>query len=153
MGLFSSKIHDQIAEALFNNDLTAFASLLYHLKSIDSPIYLSYSTCNKLKIPEDWNPSLLHLICFFNKPEYLSFIIQGYPLINTNIQDIFGYTPLMQSVRDRKEQIAEILLSKGAKSLIKNQYDCGDTALHYACELGDMRIALLIISKIYWNVS
>ena len=52
----------------------------------------------------------------------------------------------MNAVRNRKEQIIEILLSKGANTMVKNQYDSGDSALHYACDEGDMRIALLIVS-------
>ena len=52
----------------------------------------------------------------------------------------------MNAVRNRKEQIIELLLSKGANTMVKNQYDSGDSALHYACDEGDMRIALLIVS-------
>jgi ankyrin repeat protein len=147
MGRSNSKIHDEIGESLWKNDLTEFSSLLYHLSSIDEPLSISSSVCTKLDIPEDWNPPLLHLLCYLNKPQYLSILLQGYPLLNINIQDIFGYTPLMKSIINRKEQIIEILLSKGANTMIKNQYDSGDTALHYACDGGDMRIALLIISN------
>jgi ankyrin repeat protein len=53
----------------------------------------------------------------------------------------------MLAVNNRKEEIIEILLSKGADAMIKNQYDSGDSALHYACDGGDTTIALMIISN------
>ena len=147
MGKSSSKFHNEIAAAIYKDDLTSFATILNHLESINSPLYISPKSCNSIDIQEDWNPSAVHLICYLNKPSFLSFITQGYPELDLNLQDSFGNTPLMIAVKHRKEKIIEALLSKGAGVLIRNQLDCGDTALHYACEGGDMRIALLIISN------
>lgn len=145
MGKSSSKFFDEIARSVYNNDLSAFAGLLHLLKSINSPLEISAQVCVDLKIPEDWNPSTLHLVCYLDKPDFLTFLIEVFEDLEIINQDSFGYTALMIAVKHRKEKIVEMLLSEGV--MVKNQYDSGDTALHYACEGGDMRIALHLISN------
>jgi ankyrin repeat protein len=146
MGKSHSKTHDELAQSLLLSDLTQFASLLPSLSDVNSFLYLSRSVCLCLHIPEDWNPPLLHLICRLSKIPFLKFLLQHYSSIKLNLQDAFGFTALMNSARFGQEEVCSLLLGQGANTNIKNQYDSGDTALHYACEEGDLRIAMLIIA-------
>jgi hypothetical protein len=89
MGKSSSKLYDEIAVSINENDLSQFRQLISSLKTIEEPLIISPSCCRLIGILEDWNPSTLHLVCYLNKPQILFQLLEDSRSLNINTQDIF----------------------------------------------------------------
>ena len=78
---------------------------------------------------EGW--SLLAYAAFYGDEKKVDFLLKNGA--NPNIQDDYGYTPLMQTVEGNHARIAQRLLDAGANYKLKN--DLGWTAETCACIL------------------
>lgn len=87
----------------------------------------------------------MHLICYLESYNILQFVIGAYPSIDLNIQDSNGYTPLMLAIQKEDLNQIEKLLNYGAAHTSHNQYDSGDTPLHYASYIGNLNVVLLLV--------
>jgi len=84
--------------------------------------------------------SLVNTILYQDKQDVAKLIEQG---ANVNEVDVYGFTPLIESVIANKMDIAEYLLEKGAQI---NQTDVtGRTALHWSVENHDVAFVKLLL--------
>lgn len=147
MGNKFTALSNSLASSISQNNFTQFSQLLHDVGNINGCLSISSDVCTKLRIPSDWDPPVIHLVCFFKKKNFLIFLLSSFEDADVNVQDQFGFTALMRSVKTGCQGIIGILLDRGADILKANQYDSGDTALHYACEKGDLKIAVMLLNK------
>ncbi|CAG9318492.1 unnamed protein product [Blepharisma stoltei] len=144
MGNKNVKAKELVYE-LCKNDITSLSVTLKTFKSLDFLLDIPSDLREKFKIPYYWHPSPLHLICYFKNYDLLEFVFEAFEHIDLNIQDNNGYTPLMSSIRKEDIYFCERLLEYGALHTTNNQFDNGDSPLHYACDIGNINIVKLLL--------
>lgn len=145
MGNGNYVVADKLAYSIYQNDFSQFTRVISKVLDINRNLVISSAVAAELGIPLDWDPPLIHLVCYLKQKFFLVFLFQAFHDINVNIQDQFGFTALMNSVKYGSSEFVEILLENGSDVFISNQYDSGDTALHYSCDNGDLRTHMILL--------
>ncbi|XP_039051820.1 ADP-ribosylation factor GTPase-activating protein AGD4-like isoform X2 [Hibiscus syriacus] len=108
--------------------------LYHHVDAQDSPLDSKKedpSTCPRIKDCLQ-GCSLLHLACQYGNPVMVELLLQFGADIN--MRDFHGRTPLLHCISKGKNQLAKLLLRRGARSTIKD--GGGLSALERAMEKG-----------------
>ncbi|XP_046555559.1 serine/threonine-protein phosphatase 6 regulatory ankyrin repeat subunit C-like [Haliotis rubra] len=88
-----------------------------------------------LTLRDDCNRNVLHLACQGGNSPIVEYLL---PQFDINCRGQLGWTPLMTAALNRKKDVVNLLVSKGADLTLRN--DNNDTLLHVACEGGNSPI-------------
>ncbi|MBS1198784.1 MAG: Ankyrin [Proteobacteria bacterium] len=97
--------------------------------------------------PRQW--SALHYASFAGHKEVMDYLIaQG---ANIDARSTNGSTPLMMAIYEGREDMARILIEKGADRKLKN--DFGDGGLEWAMRFGHLKIARMVTTPEEFNIA
>jgi ankyrin repeat protein len=136
---------DHLLKSIFHNNFQDFQENLKKIPDLNKPLSFSSKLGKSFGLARDVDFPILHLLVNYSRKEMILYLISE-KVVKVDMQDEFGFTALMRAVQTGKEDLVELLLNNGADPLKPNQFDSGDSALHYACEAGDLKTILVLLS-------
>ena len=147
MGIKHSQNDDGVVLAIWRNDFGQFKDIVMNGFEFEKVIKVSDKLASQICLSQERGFTLLHVLVNFSRVLMIDYLLSTQDDLDVDIYDHFGYTGLMRAVKSSQDEIVQLLIDKGADPLKSNHCDGGDTSLHYACEIGNLTTALILINQ------
>ena len=136
MGIKHSQNDDGVVLPIWKNDFEEFKEIVMNGFEFEKVLNVSDKLATQICLSQESGFTLLHVLVKYSRVLMIDYLLNSHDDIDVDIYDGFGYTSLMRAVKSSKDDIVQLLIDKG-----------GDTSLHYACEVGNLKTALIILNQ------